>query len=61
MARNRRQHAPRDRKRPFAFKVPEPPCTPKPPRPAPPPSPAGSGCDAGTGWERYKRILRGGR
>lgn len=38
MAKNRRQHAPRDRKRPF--KVPEPPCTPKPPRVPPPPSPA---------------------
>jgi len=38
MAKNQRQHAPRDRKRPF--KVPEPPCTPKPPKAPPPPRPA---------------------
>lgn len=37
MSKNRRQQAPRDRKRPF--KVPEPPCTPKPPKVPPPPTP----------------------
>jgi hypothetical protein len=38
MSKNRRQSAPRDRKRPF--KVPEPPCTPKPPKVPPPPRPS---------------------
>jgi len=38
MAKNQRQHAPRDRQHPF--KVPEPPCTPKPPKVPPPPAPA---------------------
>lgn len=38
MAKNQRQHAPRDRKQPLKF--PKPPCTPEPPRVPPPPRPA---------------------
>jgi hypothetical protein len=39
MAKNRRQQAPRDRKR--GLKFPKPPCTPEPPKVPPPPSPPG--------------------
>jgi hypothetical protein len=39
MAKNRRQHAPRDRKR--GLKFPKPPCTPEPPKVPPPPRPPG--------------------
>ena len=45
MAKNRRQQAPRDRKR--GMKFPTPPCTPKPPGPPPPVRPPGPGCDTG--------------
>ena len=41
MSKNRRQSAPRDRKRGLRF--PEPPCTPKPPKMPPPPRPSGPG------------------
>ena len=42
MAKNRRQNAPRDRKR--GLKFPKPPCTPEPPKvPPPPPRPPGPG------------------
>jgi hypothetical protein len=58
MAKNRRAHAPRDRKRPFALPIPKPPCTPEPPRVPPPPSPPGPGC--GTGPDPL-RLLRKGR
>jgi len=61
MSKNRRQSAPRDRKRPFAHRIPRPPCTPPRPKAPPPPAPAESGCDTGTGWKRFKEILRGGR
>jgi hypothetical protein len=39
MAKNRRQNAPRDRKR--GLKFPKPPCTPEPPKTPPPPRPPG--------------------
>ena len=39
MAKNRRQNAPRDRKR--GLKFPKPPCTPEPPKTPPPPKPPG--------------------
>ena len=45
MAKSNRQHAPRDRKRPFA--IPKPPCTPEPPHVPPPPRPSDSGCGTG--------------
>jgi len=54
MAKNRRQSAPRDRKRPF--RMPEPPCTPKPPRMPPPPRPADPGCT--TGPDPFKLLKR---
>jgi len=54
MAKNRRQHAPRDRKRGLQF--PKPPCTPKPPGPPPPVRPPGPGCDTGPD---PKKILKG--
>lgn len=59
MSKSRRQSAPRDRKRPFAIRIPKPPCTPEPPKAPPPPRPAGSGCDTGTGRKRYEEIIRG--
>ncbi len=45
MAKNSRQHAPRDRKRGLQF--PKPPCTPKPPGPPPPPRPSAPECVTG--------------
>jgi hypothetical protein len=56
MAKSHRQHAPRDRKRPF--RVPEPPCTPKPPRNPPPPKPADSGCSTGPDPREILKRLR---
>jgi len=56
MAKNRRQHAPRDRKR--GMKIPMPPCTPKPPTPPPPPSPSGPGCSTGPDPRKaWKKIF----
>jgi hypothetical protein len=57
MAKNRRQHAPRDRKRGLQF--PKPPCTPKPPGPPPPVQPPGPGC--GTGPDPKKILKRVGK
>ncbi len=54
MAKSRRQYAPRDRKRPYAF--PKPPCTPDPPRHPPPPMPADPGC--GTGPDPRQILMR---
>jgi hypothetical protein len=45
MAKNRRQHAPRDRKR--GMKIPNPPSTPKPPGPPPPVRPSQPECTTG--------------
>lgn len=45
MAKSRRQHAPRDRKR--GMKIPKPPCTPKPPGPPPPVRPSPPECTTG--------------
>ena len=57
MAKNRRQNAPRDRKRPFGLRIPEPPCTPKPPRVPPPPAPPGPGCETGPDLGKILRRL----
>lgn len=58
MAKSGRGRAPRDRKRPYVFRAPEPPCTPKPPRVPPPPTPPGPGDHL---WpdplERLKKAL----
>lgn len=56
MAKNRRQRAPRDRKRPFGIEVPRPPGPPEPPKPPPPPSPPGPGC--GTGPDPLKLLKK---
>jgi hypothetical protein len=57
MAKNRRPQAPRDRARPFALRIPQPPCTPSPPKVPPPPSPPGPGC--GTGPDPFKILKKG--
>jgi hypothetical protein len=59
MSKSRRQHGPRDRKRPFALRIPEPPCTPAPPKVPPPPTPPGPGC--GTGPDPLKVLRKSGR
>jgi hypothetical protein len=56
MAKNRRQNAPRDRKR--GLKFPEPPCTPKPPKMPPPPAPPGPGDHL---WPDPLRKLKPGK
>ena len=56
MAKSGRQHAPRDRKFPFAF--PKPPCTPEPPRTPPAPRPSDPGCDTGPDPRRALDKLR---
>lgn len=60
MGKNRRQQAPRDRKRGMQF--PKPPCTPKPPGPPPPVKPSGPGCDTlPDPRETLKKILKKGK
>ena len=56
MSKNRRQNAPRDRKRPF--KVPQGPCDPKPPKMPPPPTPPGPGDSV---WPDPLKLLKLGK
>ena len=57
MAKSRRQHAPRDRKR--GMKIPRPPCVPKPPGPPPPVRPTPPDCTTGPDpKEALKKILK---
>lgn len=57
MAKNSRQHAPRDRKRGLSF--PRPPCSPKPPGPPPPVRPSAPECETGPDpREALKKLLK---
>ncbi len=59
MAKNRRQNAPRDRKR--GMKIPRPPCTPKPPGPPPSVKPSAPECETGPDpRQALKKIFKKG-